>query len=149
MGHCVASGYRGDGSVGPTTKVSRTSGFALVLLFVVALIQLVGVAIASAGFDEVADASPFGRPGTTVACVVIAVVALIGVAVAWRAATWRTRVITAISVFLAAGITALMALYLMLAGGPTFIFAILLVLAAIMIGMIGRAVLQPPSGPER
>ena len=139
----------GDVSVGPATKVSRTSGFALVLLFVVALIQLVGVAIASAGSDEVADASPFGRPGTAVACAVIAVVALIGVTVAWRPGTRGARVITAISVFVAVGIVALMALYFMLAGGPTFIFAILLILAAIMIGMIGRAVLQSPSGPER
>jgi magnesium-transporting ATPase (P-type) len=123
--------------------------FALVLQFVVALIQLVGVAVASAGFDEVADASPFGRPGTAVACVVIAVVALGGVVVAWRPAAGTARIITAISVFVAVGISAVIALYLVVAGGPTSIFAMLPFLAAIMVGLIGWAVLQPPSRSQR
>lgn len=134
--------------MGPATKASRTSGFALVLLFVVALIQLVGVAIASAGFDEVADASPFGRPGTAAACAVIAVVALIGVVVAWRAVAGTVRVVTAVAVFIAAGIVALLAVYFVVAGEPTIIMAIVLALAALMIAMIGRAVLQTPSRSE-
>jgi hypothetical protein len=134
--------------VGPATKASRTSGFALVLLFVVALIQLVGVAIASAGFDEVADASPFGRPGTAVACAVIAVVAFIGVVVAWRAVAGTVRVVTAAVVYVAVGVLALMALYFVIAGQSTIIMAIVVVLAALMVGMIGRAVLQTPSRSE-
>jgi hypothetical protein len=146
-GYLRSSG--GDGAVRPATRASRTSGFALVLLFVTAVIPLVGVAIASSGFDEVADASPFGRPGTAVACAVIAVVALIGVAVAWRAKAGTARVVTAGSVFIAVGIVALMAVYFVVAGGSTFIMAVLMVLAAVMIGMIGRAVLQPPSRAER
>lgn len=128
--------------------MSRTSGFALVLLFAISLVQLAGVAVASAGFDEVADASPFGRPGTAVACAVIAVVALVGVVVAWRATAGTARMVTAIAVFIAVGIVALMAFYFVIAGGSTVIMAIVLALAALLIGLIGRAVLQSPRRSE-
>jgi multisubunit Na+/H+ antiporter MnhG subunit len=75
--------------------------------------------------------------------------ALIGVVVAWRATAGAARVVTAGSVFIAVGIVSLMAVYFVVAGGSTFIMAVLMVLAAVMIGMIGRAVLQPPSRAER
>ena len=42
------------------------------LLAVTALIELFVVAFASAGFGEVADASPFGRVGTQIAAIVTA-----------------------------------------------------------------------------
>ncbi|MET0415227.1 MAG: hypothetical protein ABW022_04295 [Actinoplanes sp.] len=126
------------------------SGFALGLLVAIAAIQLFVVAFASAGFDEVADASPFGRPGTALVATAIAAVALIGGVVAWRGASGPIRTITAVAVFAAVGVAALMAFALLVAGGPAIIMAILLVLAAFSIAMIGRAVLQPPpSGTGR
>ena len=73
----------------PASGASRTSGFALVLLFVVTVVQLFGVAFASAGLDEVADASPFGRVGTVLASGLIAVVALAVLPVFWTMAETR------------------------------------------------------------
>ena len=55
--------------VKPASKTSRTGGFALGLLLVTAVIPLVGVAVAGVGFDEIAGASSFGRPGTVIAAV--------------------------------------------------------------------------------
>jgi choline-glycine betaine transporter len=130
-------------------KTSRTSGFALTLLLVTALIPLFAVAFASAGFDEVADASPFGHPGTTVVTVVIALVTVIGTLAAWRGATGGIRAAAAIAVFVAGGIVVMMALFFVVAGGTPIIFAILLLLAAVSTGMIGRAILQSPSGSQR
>ncbi|MFI7543796.1 hypothetical protein [Actinoplanes sp. NPDC049599] len=128
---------------------SRTSGFALLLLWVITVVELVVVAFASAGFDEVADASPFGWPGTAVVTAVIAVVASGGAVVAWRGAGAAVRNVAAVVVFIAVGIVGLMALSLMVAGGTAAGFAILLVLTAVTIGMIGRAVLQSRRGSER
>jgi hypothetical protein len=125
---------------------SRTSGFALALLFVTAVIELFVVAFASAGFDEVADASPFGRPGTAIVAVVVAVVALIGTVVAWRGAAPAIRTVTAILVSVGVGIVALMAFFFVVAGGTPIIFAILLALTAISMGMIGRALMAAPHG---
>src|SRR4051812_28182912 len=62
----------GGDVVKPASGASRTSGFALGLMLVPAVIELFGVAFASAGFEEVADASPFGYPGTAIAAVLIA-----------------------------------------------------------------------------
>jgi hypothetical protein len=128
---------------------SRTSGFALGLLVVTAVIQLFVVAVASVGFDEVAGASPFGRPGTAIAAGVIAVVTLVGAVVAWRGGVGVVRVITAMVVFISVGMIAMMAMSFVVAGGTTLAFAILLILAAVSLGMIGRAVLQSPSGSGR
>lgn len=133
----------------PASVTSRTSGFALGLLVVTAVIQLSVVAVASAGFDEVAGASPFGRPGTAVAAGVIAVVTLVGAVVAWRGGVGAVRAITAIVVFIAVGIIAMMALSFLVAGGITIGFALLLVLTAVSMAMIGRAVLQSPSRSGR
>jgi hypothetical protein len=56
--------------------------------------------------------------------------------------------VTAIAVFTAVGIVALMAFYFVIAGGSTVIMAIVLALAALLIGLIGRAVLQSPRSSE-
>ncbi len=123
-------------------ETSRTSGFALALLFATGLIELIVVGFAGMGFDEVADASPFGRTGTVIAVAVIAVVSLAGVVVALRGAHATARMVTAVVLFVAVGVVAVMALFFLIAGGAPIIFAILLVLTAVSIGMIGRAVLQ-------
>lgn len=128
---------------------SGTSGFALVLLWVITVIELVAVAFASAGFDEITDASPFGWPGTAIVAAVIAVVASGGAVVAWRGAAPAVRTFAAVAAFIAVGIVVLMALSFVAAGGTATGFAILLVLAAVMLGMIGRAVLQSRRGSER
>jgi MFS-type transporter involved in bile tolerance (Atg22 family) len=117
----------------------------LVLLFVTALIELFVVAFASAGFDEVADASPFGHPGTTVAGLAITVIALVGALAAWRGRTGPLRTIVAVAVFTSVGVVAVMALFFVVAGGTPIILAVLLALAAVEIAMIGRAVLQTGS----
>ena len=130
-----------------SAKVSRTSGFALAMFFITTVIELFAVAIASAGFDEVADASPFGRSGTIVVAAIAAGVAVIGSIVAWRGSTGALRGITATIVFIAVGVVALMVLYFVIAGGTPIILAFLLAHAAFSLGMIGRAVLQPvPAG---
>lgn len=146
---CLLAVTGGEDAVAPATRASRTNGFALGLLLTTALIELLVVAFASAGFDEVADASPFGRPGTAVVSAAIAVVALVGVAFAWRGGAGTPRLITAVLVFIAVGIVALMALFFIIAGGPPIILAVLLALTAVSIAMIGRAVLQQPARPER
>ncbi|GAA3914054.1 hypothetical protein [Actinoplanes auranticolor] len=128
---------------------SGTSGFALVLLWLITVIQLVGVAVASAGFDEIADASPFGQPGTAIVAAAIAVVASGAAVVAWQGATPAVCTVAAVATFAAVGIVALMALSFVVAGGTATGFAILLVLAAVMIAMIGWAALQSRRGSER
>lgn len=134
----------------PASGESRTGGFALGLMFTTAVIELFGVAFASAGFEEVADASPFGYPGTAIAAALVAVAALAGIAVALRGETGTLRLITAIAVFSAVGIVAVMAFFFAVVGGPPIILAVLLVHVVISVGMIGRAVLQPaPSRSER
>jgi hypothetical protein len=70
--------------------VKRVSGFARVLLFTTAAIELFTIALISAGVDQVADVAPFARhplrprrstqpPGTRV--IAVALVALIGAGV--------------------------------------------------------------------
>jgi choline-glycine betaine transporter len=118
------------------------------LLVVTAVVELLVVALASAGFDEVSDAAAFGRPGTTVAAVVIAVVALLATVLAWRGVTGVVRGVTATVVFVVDGIVALMALIFLIAGGTPIIFAVLLAHAAFSVALIGRAVLRSaPTGP--
>lgn len=128
---------------------SRTSGFALVLLWVVTVIELFVVAFASAGSEEVAEASPFGWPGTGVVAGVIAVVTTAGAVVAWRGADAGIRAVAGLAVFVGVGIVGLMALAFSLAGGSAAGFAILLVLTTVTSGMIGRAVLHARRGSER
>ena len=136
--------YQAGGDVVKAASgASRTGGFALGLMFATAVIELFAVAFASAGFEEVAAASPFGHPGTAIVAVLIAVVALAGVLVAMRDGTGTLRLITAIAVFSAAGVAALMAFFFVIAGGTPIILAVLLAHVAISVGMIGRAVLQP------
>jgi hypothetical protein len=127
-------------------KASRTSGFALGLFLVTALIPLFVVAFAAAGFDEVADASPFGWPGTAIVLAVVAVVTLAGAVVAWRGSGGVVRSLTAIGAFVMVAVVVLMAGYFVVAGGLAMGFAILLLLAAVEIALIGNAVLQSPSG---
>lgn len=130
--------------------VVRTGGFALTLLSAAVVIELGVVAIAGVGFDEVSRASPFGRPGTTVAAIIIVAVALIGAVVAWRGAVDPFRGITAALVLAAGGVLAVMALSFLIAGGTPIIFAVLLAHATFSVAMIGRAVLQSTSsGTER
>ncbi|MCY1144064.1 hypothetical protein OWR29_39225 [Actinoplanes sp. Pm04-4] len=126
----------------PTSGTSRISGFAVALLLVTALIELFVVALASAGFDEVAQASPFGRPGTATVAAAVAVVAAAGAFVAWRGASTAVRVSVVTAVFAAVGVVALMALFFVVAGGSPIILAVLLALTAVSVAMIGRAVLQ-------
>jgi hypothetical protein len=129
------------------TGVERASGFTLVLLFATAVIELFVVAMASAGFDEVAEASPFGRSGTIVVAAVAAGIACLGAILAWRGVSGALRGITAILVFVAVGVTAVMVLFLVIAGGTPIILGVLLAHAAFSLGMIGRAVLR--SAPTR
>jgi choline-glycine betaine transporter len=147
MRQSVHFGQAGWGVVRSSAGVTRTSGLALALLVVTAVIELLVVAFASAGFEEVSDASAFGPPGTTVAAGVIAVVALLATVVAWRGVTGVVRGITATVVFAAAGIIAVMALFFLIAGGTPIILAVLLAHAAFSVAMIGRAVLRSaPTG---
>ena len=125
-----------------SAQAARTSGLALMLLFTTAAIELLVVAFASMGFDEVADASPFGRPGTTAAVVLIEVTALVATVVAWRGGVGAVRGVSATGTFIAVGIVAMMALFFLIAGGTPIILAILLAHAAFSIAMIGRAVLR-------
>jgi hypothetical protein len=118
----------------------------LVLLAVTTLIELFVVAFATAGFEEVADASPFGRRGTLIAAGLIAAVTVAGVLVAGRSGSALLRVITAVVVFLALGIVVVMALFFLLAGGTSIILVVLLGHTAVSIGLVGRAVLQSDPG---
>ncbi|WP_250000238.1 hypothetical protein [Actinoplanes sp. M2I2] len=117
----------------------------MALLLTTVMIELFVVGFASVGFEEVADASPFGRPGTAIASAVIAGVALLGTAVAWRGSHGVVRTLAALAVFVAVGVVAMMAVFFIAAGGTPIILAVLLVLVAVSMGMIGRAVLQSPS----
>lgn len=130
-----------------SAEVSRTSGFALVLLFATAVIELFAVAMASAGFDEVAKGSPFGRSGTIVVVTVVAAVACIGTILAWSGVSGLLRGLTATAVFVAVGIVAVMVLFFLIARGTPIILGVLLAHAAFSLGMIGRAVLR--SAPTR
>lgn len=132
-----------------SAEASRTGGFALVMLCTTAVIELLVIGFASAGFDEVADASPFGRPGTAIVFAVFAVVTLIATVVAWRGGVGAVRVITVSVLSIAVAIVVAMAMLFVTAGGITVGFAILLLLAAISMGMIARALLQPPGGSGR
>lgn len=129
------------------TGVSRTGGFALVLLFATAAIELLVVAIATAGFDEVAEASPFGRPATIVVAAVAAGIACVGAILAWLGVSGALRTITAVLVFVAVGVIAVMVLFFVIAGGTPIILGVLLAHAAFSLAMIGRAVLR--SAPAR
>ncbi|WP_189082062.1 hypothetical protein [Mangrovihabitans endophyticus] len=115
-----------------------------------AVIPLASVAVASAGFDQVADASPVGRPGTVLACAVLAVVALAGTVLAWRGTVGSTRTIAAAVLFLAAAVAAALTVFLLIAAGSALGAASLTALATVSLAMIGRALLQAaPHGPQR
>ena len=129
-----------------STGAVRASGLALTLQCATALIELMVVAIAAAGFDEVADASPLGRQGTIVAAVALCVVTLIGAGAAWRGVSGALRTTVAILVFVGVGIIALMAFFFLIAGGVPIVFAVLLTHAALSVALIGRTVLGAPSG---
>ncbi|WP_158277832.1 hypothetical protein [Pseudosporangium ferrugineum] len=105
--------------------------------------ELLVVAVASIGFDEVADASPFGRTGTALLAVASTVVACVGAVVGWRGASRALQVTTAAALCIAAGLIALTAMVLAINGGNTIIFAFLLAPAALFLALICRAVLQP------
>jgi hypothetical protein len=122
---------------------SRTSGFALVLLVATAVIELLVVAIASAGFDEVADASPFGNSATIVVTAVAAGVTCIGAILAWQGVSGALCGITATLVFATVGIIGFMVGYFLIAGGTPIILGVLLAHAGFSLAMIGRAVLRP------
>jgi len=130
--------------------VARTSGFVLTLWFAALVIELGVLAIAIAGFDEVSQASPFGRTGTVLAAFVIVVVVLIGTIAAWRGVSGALRGVVAALVFAAAGVIAVLALFLVIAGGAPLVLAVLLAHATFSAAMIGRAVLRSTStGVER
>ena len=118
------------------------SGTALLLWLVSAGVELVIVLFAGAGFDEVADASPYGRAGTVVVIVAILAVALAGTVLAWRGAAGAWRVLVGCVLFVAAGLLLAMAIGFLTAGLPAAVLAVLLLLAAVQIVLIGAAVLR-------
>jgi len=129
--------------------VSRTSGFALALFCTTAVVEMLAVAVAGAWFDDVADASPFGRAGTIVVAAIASGIACVGTILAWRGSSGALRGITATLVFVVVGIVLLMVLYFLIAGGTPIILALWLAHAAFSLGMIGRVALQPaPTGPS-
>jgi hypothetical protein len=132
----------GGGIVKSSAKVSRTSGFTLVLLCTATLIELAVVALLALASDDVADASPFGRSGTVVVGVAGGVIAVVGAVVGWRGAVGAVRVVAAALLFVAVGIIAVMVMFFVIAGGVTIGLAVLLAHATFSVAMIGRAVLQ-------
>ena len=126
-----------------STGATRTDSSTLFLLSASVLIELVGVLIAVAGFDEVADASPVGRAGTVLGLAVILILALAGAFVAWRGPAGRIAVVLGITLFAAAGLLTTMVVAFVLGGLTTFILAILLGHATFAVVMIGRALLRP------
>ena len=119
-----------------------SSGTALLLWLVSAGIELAIVLSAGAGFDEVADASPYGRPGTVVVIAAVLAVALVGTVLAWRAAAGAWRVPVACGLFVAAGLLLALAIGFLAGGLPAAVLAILPLLAAVQIVLIGAAVLR-------
>jgi hypothetical protein len=131
------------------TAVSRTSGFALVLLSTATVIELAVVAALATASDEVARAVPFGRSGTVTLCVAGAVVAVVGAIAGWRGATGGARAVTAALVFVAAGLIAVLAVFFVIGGGLTLGLAILVAHATVSVAMIGRAVLRSGAAGAR
>ncbi|BCJ44841.1 hypothetical protein GCM10010168_16540 [Actinoplanes ianthinogenes] len=125
-----------------------TSGLALLLFGLPAVVEPLVVGVAATGFDEIADASPFGAQGTFAIGVVAAVFSAIGTVMAWRGVDGLIRLIMAILLAIFAGLIAAMALALLFAGGVTLIFAVLLLHAAFSIVMITQALLRSKPSSE-
>ncbi|MBG0569111.1 hypothetical protein [Actinoplanes aureus] len=123
-----------------TGREARASGFVLSLWCAIVVIELIVTAFAATGFDEVADASPFGRAGTIVVSLAIAAVACVGAVCAWRGAPGPLRVLVAVLLFLGTGLLVLIALFFVIAADVTVILGFLLVPAAVFVGLIGAAV---------
>lgn len=131
-----------------STGAARTSGLALALLCTTAVIELLALGIAATGFDEVADASPFGERGTVAAALILAVTALVGAVCAWREVSGALRIAVVVLVFAGVGILALMTFFFLIAGGASIIFAVLMAHATFSLALIGRAVLQAAAANE-
>ncbi|MBU2664800.1 hypothetical protein KOI35_14960 [Actinoplanes bogorensis] len=119
----------------------RTDGFSLVIILLTLLIMLFGLVIGALWFDEVADASPFGRAGTVVVAVVMAVIAVASTIVAARGMVAARRV-ASVACFAAAVVALVLALFILLSGGIAISLGFLLGYATLAFGLIGNAVLR-------
>jgi len=100
----------------PSAGTARSNGFVLALLCTTAVIELATVAVAAAWVDEVAEASPFGRQGTTLVASVLAVLVIVTAVVAWSGAAGAFRVVAGILAAASAGIAAMLALFFLFEG---------------------------------
>jgi hypothetical protein len=126
--------------VGPSAGAAGSGRTALLLWLVPPLIELPEALMLAAGFPEVAEQAIFGTPGTPVVIGAVLVVVVVGAVLAWRRASGPVRVVVAMVLFVAAGLTAAL-LVGVLIGGAYVIIALLLAHSTVCIGLIGRAVL--------
>ncbi|MEV0902377.1 hypothetical protein [Actinoplanes sp. NPDC049802] len=127
----------------------RMSGFALTLNALFAVIEFGVVAMAAAGFEEVADAAPFGRTGTIALCGVSAVITCAGAVLAWRGVSGPVGALTGILLAASIGLTALLALSLVTAGGAMIILVVPLAHAVFSMATIVWAIRRAVPMVER
>lgn len=92
--------------------------------------------------DEVADAAPFGRPGTAVLGIGGSMIVVAGAVLGRHGTTGTTRAFTAPLLFVVTGLIAVMVMYFAVGGAVTLVLAVLMAHATFSVAMIGRAVLQ-------
>lgn len=121
-------------------KSGHGGGLALFLFTVPAVLEPGVTALATLGFPEVAEASPFGCAGTVAVCLAAAGLAVAGAVLALRGVGGALRSTLAVLLGAAAGLVAVMAFYFLFAGSVVLVFAMLLIHATFSLAMIARAV---------
>lgn len=121
-------------------KSGHEGGLTLFMFTVPAVLEPGVAALATLGFPEVAEASPFGREGAVLVCLVSAGLAVAGAVLVLRGAGGALKSSLAVLLAAAAGLVALMAFYFLFAGSVVLAFAILLIHATFSLAMIARTV---------
>jgi hypothetical protein len=126
----------------PTDAKRRGRLFPLFLWLVGPLCELGGLFMIAAGMPDLMDDMAFGRPAIQVMAGYALAATVVGTALAWRGVSGVTRIVVAIALFVAAGLTATLGIAFLFAG-PLAVFALLMAHSTLSIIMIGRAVLSP------
>jgi len=129
--------------VGTPTDAKRGARFfPLLLWFVGPLLEIGGLFMVFLGMPDLIDDMSLGSPTIQVLASCALAVTVIGAALAWRGVSGPTRIVVAIALFVAAGLTATLGIVFAFAGALA-VFALLMAHSTLSIIMIGRAVLSP------
>jgi hypothetical protein len=131
-----------------SARTRSSSGFLLLLWFVAPLVELGGVLLFCAAAPDLVRDTAFGSPTTEILAGLVLAVTVVATILVWRGVSGALRWITAVALFIAAGVTVGLGVSFA-TGGILALFTLLMAHSAVFIALIGRAALRSPAGKGR